>query len=65
LPILLSAVIVFFAAFIAWTVLPHHRSDWVQIPNEDSLLQAIRDLDLKRGQYVFPAAMTSEGAKEP
>jgi hypothetical protein len=65
LPILLSAVIVFFAAFVAWTVLPHHRSDWVRIPNEDSLLQTIRDLGLGRGQYVFPNAMTAEGAKEP
>jgi hypothetical protein len=64
LPILLSAVIVFFAAFVAWTVLPHHRSDWVGIANEGSLLQAIRDLGLVRGQYVFPRAMTPEGAKE-
>jgi hypothetical protein len=65
LPILLSAVIVFFAAFIAWTVLPHHRSDWVRIPDEESLLHAIRSLGLQRGQYVFPHAMTPEGAKVP
>ena len=65
LPILVSAVIVFFAAFVAWTVLPHHRSDWVRVPNEDTLLQAIRSLGLKRGQYVFPNAMTAEGAKDP
>ncbi|NIN73346.1 MAG: hypothetical protein GTO46_15765 [Gemmatimonadetes bacterium] len=63
LPILLSAVIVFVAAFIAWTVLPHHRSDWVRVPNEDSLMQTIRDLNLGRGQYVFPHQMTAEGAK--
>ncbi|MGD8867723.1 MAG: hypothetical protein PVI01_08830 [Gemmatimonadales bacterium] len=65
LPILLSAVIVFFAAFVAWMVLPHHRSDWVGIANEWRLLQAIEDLGLERGQYVFPRAMTPEGAKEP
>lgn len=64
LPILVSAVIVFIAAFIAWTVLPHHRSDWVRIPNDESLLQTIRNLSLQRGQYIFPAAMTPEGAKE-
>ncbi len=64
LPILVSAVIVFFAAFVAWTVLPHHRSDWVSIPNEESLLSAIRSLGLGRGQYVFPHAMTPEGQKE-
>ncbi|UCF19214.1 MAG: hypothetical protein JSU87_15005 [Gemmatimonadota bacterium] len=65
LPILLSAVIVFFAAFVAWTVLPHHRSDWAPVPNDDTLLQAIRSLGLERGQYVFPKAMTPEGAKDP
>lgn len=65
LPTLLSAVIVFVAAFIAWTILPHHRSDWIGVPNEESLLQVVRDLGLGRGQYVFPAAMTPEGSKAP
>jgi len=65
LPILVSAVIVFFAAFVAWTILPHHRSDWAAVSNEESLLQAIRGLNLGRGQYVFPHAMTPEGAKSP
>jgi hypothetical protein len=64
LPTLLSAVIVFLAAMIAWTVLPHHRSDWVRVPNDEPLLQTIRDLSLQPGQYIFPAAMTPEGAKE-
>jgi hypothetical protein len=63
LPILLSAVIVFLAASIAWTVLPHHRSDWVGVPDEDSLLQALRGLDLGRGQYLFPQQRTPEGSK--
>jgi hypothetical protein len=63
LPTLVSAAIVFFAAFVAWTILPHHRSDWVSIPNEESLLSAIRSLGLGRGQYVFPHAMTPEGQK--
>ncbi len=65
LPILVSAVIVFFAAFIFWQVLPHHRSDWVPVPNEDSLIQALRNLSLPRGQYEFPHALTPEGAKDP
>jgi hypothetical protein len=63
LPVLVSAVVVFFAGFIAWTVLPHHRSDWVPVPNEDPLLNAIRGMGLGRGQYVFPHAMTPEGQK--
>jgi hypothetical protein len=63
LPILLSAVVVFIAAFLAWKVLPHHRSDWVPVPNEDSLLQTMRGMSLERGQYIFPHALTPEGAK--
>jgi hypothetical protein len=63
LPVLVSAVVVFIAASIVWTVLPHHRTDWSPVPNEDTLLQAIRDLGLGRGQYVFPHAMTPEGSK--
>lgn len=65
LPILLSAVIVFFAAFIAWTVLPHHKSDFLPIPEEDRILEALRSHALPRGQYMFPRAMTPEGSKEP
>lgn len=65
LPILLSTVIVFFAAFLFWQVLPHHRSDWVSVPNEEPLMRVLRDLNLGRGQYVFPHAMTPEGSKDP
>lgn len=65
LPILLSAVVVFAATFIAWTVLPHHRSDWVPIPEEQRLLDALRGHELPRGQYAFPHAMTREGSKSP
>lgn len=64
LPILVSAVIVFFAGFLAWTVLPHHRSDWVTMPSDEPLLQAIRSLGLERGQYFFPRAMKPDVAKQ-
>ena len=64
LPILISAVIIFFAAYVAWSVLPHHRSDWVKIPNDRQLLLTLRVLGLARGQYFFPAAMTPEGRKQ-
>ncbi len=64
LPILVSTAIVFIAAFLFWQVLPHHRSDWVSVPNEEPLMQVLRNLNLARGQYVFPHAMTPEGAKD-
>jgi hypothetical protein len=54
LPILLSAVIVFIASSIMHTVLPYHRSDYRQLPDEDRLLAALRAANLTRGLYMFP-----------
>jgi hypothetical protein len=54
LPILLSAVIVFIASSIMHTVLPYHRSDYRQLPDEDQLLVALRAAGLTRGLYIFP-----------
>jgi hypothetical protein len=54
LPILLSAVIVFIASSIMHMLLPYHRSDYSQLPDEDKVLSALRGVALKRGLYVFP-----------
>jgi hypothetical protein len=54
LPILLSAVIVFIASSIMHMVLPYHRSDYSQLPDEDKILSAMRPFNLKRGLYIFP-----------
>jgi hypothetical protein len=54
LPIVLSAVIVFIASSILHMVLPYHRSDYHQLPDEDKLLAFLRPYNLKRGIYVFP-----------
>jgi hypothetical protein len=54
LPIVLSAVIVFVASSIMHMVLPYHKSDYKQLPNEEGLLAALRSASLKRGLYIFP-----------
>src|SRR5258707_8676650 len=54
LPIVLSAVIVFVASSIMHMVLPYHRSDYRQLPEEDKLLAALRAAGLQRGLYRFP-----------
>ena len=54
LPILLSAIIVFVASSIMHILLPYHRGDYHQLPDEDKLLAALRAASLKRGLYVFP-----------
>ena len=42
LPIILSAVIVFFASFLMHMLLKYHNGDYHQIPNEDRVLAALR-----------------------
>jgi hypothetical protein len=60
LPILLSAVIVFIASSILHMVLPYHKSDVRQLPDEDKLLAALRPAGLQKGLYVFPYSTHKE-----
>ena len=64
LPILLSAVIVFVASSIMHMLLPYHRSDYQQLPEEDKLLAALRAAGLKPGLYHFPFC-THKDMKSP
>ena len=64
LPIVLSAVIVFVASSIMHMVLPYHKSDYSQLPDEDKVTGALRAANLKRGLYVFPYC-THENMKAP
>jgi hypothetical protein len=64
LPILLSAVIVFVASSIMHMVLPYHKNDYGQLPDEDKVLAALRAANLKRGLYVFPYC-THKDMKSP
>lgn len=54
LAILLPTVLVFIASSIMHTVLPYHRGDYRQLPDEDKLLAALRPAGLRRGLYIFP-----------
>jgi len=54
LPIVLSAVIVFFASSIIHMLLPYHRGDYKQLPEEDKVVPAMRSAGLTRGLYIFP-----------
>ena len=65
LPILVSAIAVFFCSFIAWAVSPHHKGDFNPAPDEQGLISAIRALHLKPGRYGFPFCHSHAQAKEP
>lgn len=64
LPIVLSAVAVFIASSIMHMVLPYHRTDYRQLPEEEKVLSALRAAGLKRGLYVFPFT-THKDMKSP
>ncbi len=56
LPILLSTIALFFASFLSWMVLPFHRKDWVKLPDEDPVMEALRRTGAQPGSYMFPGS---------
>lgn len=54
LAIVLSAIFVHIVSAIAWTVAPHHKSDFKPIPNQDEFRAHLRGYDLAPGEYWFP-----------
>jgi len=64
MPIVLSAVIVFIASSIMHMVLPYHRSDYKQLPDEDKFTASLRPSNLARGLYAFPYC-THKDMKSP
>lgn len=64
-PILLSTLAVFVASFLVWAVLPHHRSDFGPLPDEEGVRAALRDPSPEPGQYHVPHASTREQMKDP
>jgi hypothetical protein len=54
LPIVLSAVIIFFASFVMHMLLKYHQSDCYPVPEEEKFTAMLRPHNLKRGMYIFP-----------
>jgi len=66
LPILLSAVAVFFISFMMWMVFPHHKSDWSPLPDEDKFMTDLRAvIGDKSGQFTFPHCSSPAQMKDP
>ncbi len=69
LPILLSAAAVWIVSMVVWMALPHHKQDFINLPDppngEDGFMDYIRKSGIKPGNYRFPddrgrAKMTTE-----
>lgn len=54
LPILLSAVAVFFISSVIHMALKYHLKDYAQVPDEEGMLAPMRDGKIPPGSYVFP-----------
>ena len=66
LPILVSAVIVFFASAIMHMVLFYHKSDYRKLPDEDRVTDAVRSAGVTRGPaYFFPYFSSKEMKSAP
>ena len=65
LPILVSAVIIFVASSIVHMVLPWHKRDYVAIPNEAAVADALRPFAIPPGDYMMPRPAEREDLKSP
>ena len=65
-PILVSAVLVFFASFVLHMLLEFwHRPDLDRLPDEDGVMNALRPFALRPGNYVMPAVNSVGDMKNP
>lgn len=65
LPIVLSAVIVFVVSSVLHMLLPYHRGDLRQVPQEDQLMAALRPFNLPPGDYAIPGAASMADMRTP
>lgn len=65
LPIVLSAVFVFVVSSLIHMVLHFHQSDYAKLPDEDGVLDALRQRGVGAGQYMFPCAASMKEYQSP
>ncbi|HEY5079151.1 MAG TPA: hypothetical protein VII43_04865 [Opitutaceae bacterium] len=66
LPILLSSVFVFLASSVIHMALQWwHKSDYVKVPQEDKVMDALRPFATPPGDYMVPNCATSAEFKSP
>lgn len=65
LPILLSALACWILNAVFWTASPHHKSDWLPLPDDGGILPVMRAAGLRQGMYYFPREKGPESARDP
>jgi hypothetical protein len=65
LPVLVSAVVVFFLSSLLHMVLKYHHADFPKLANEDAVLDALRPLNIPPGDYMMPCGGGHQSMKDP
>lgn len=65
LPVVLSAVAVWFVSAILHMVLKYHRADYKQLAGEDSMAPALRKAAAAPGVYTIPYCVDPAQMKDP
>lgn len=62
LPVVVATAVCFILSALAWTVLPHHKTEWKGPPNQDGMMDLLRQGGAQAGAYLFPHADRSDKA---
>ena len=65
LPIVLSAVLVFLVSWVLHVLLPWHKGDFLAVPSEDRVMDALRPFGIPPGEYMVPRPPSMEDCKKP
>jgi hypothetical protein len=65
LPILVSAIVVFLVSSLVHMVLPWHKSDYPQVPNQDGVMDALRPFAIPPGDYLIPRPASRQDLRSP
>jgi hypothetical protein len=65
IPVALSAIAAFFASFVLWVMLPHHKGDYRPLPDEQAVLNALGEQALEPAFYVLPFAHSQKAMTDP
>jgi hypothetical protein len=65
MPILVSAVFVFFALMIVHMLPGWHKDDMAAVPGEDKVMETLRGLNVPPGDYRFPFGRTVKEMTTP
>lgn len=65
LPIVISAIAVFFVSFLIHMVFKYHNNDFPALPEQDAVMDALRKFNIAPGDYMVPRCKTMKEMKEP